>query len=242
MSKRLFIVATPIGNLQDITIRAIDTLFSVKYILSEQPEKTRNLLNRISKEYPFIVKGRIVPKVIIFNEFVENEEIHNVINIFKEEIDVAVVSEAGMPLISDPGYKLVQRAIKEKWHIVCVPGASAVTASLATSGLPSDKFIFLGFLSKSKVKRENFLLSLKEILKLMQEKQINPTVIFFESPHRLFDTLVIIEKVYGNANLILVREQTKIFEEIIRNNVSNLIEKYKKNLPKGEFTILFNLK
>ena len=142
----LYIVATPIGNLQDITIRAVTTLFSVKYILAEESSKTSIFLTTIQERYPELVGNMTKPKILSFNEFEEENAIPKAITLLSEG-DVALVSAAGTPLISDPGFKLVREAVKRGYEVVSIPGASSVIAALSISGLPTNKFIFLGFLS-----------------------------------------------------------------------------------------------
>lgn len=238
----LYIVATPIGNLQDTTIRAIKTLFSVDYILCENPERTKILLMELKNRFPGIIDKNNNPKVLVFNEFSENEKLHEYSGLLDKGFNLAVISSAGTPLISDPGFKLVRFAISKGVNIVSVPGVTSVVSSLVVSGLPSDKFLFSGFLPKTKVKRKKILNSYNKILEFSKNDNINPTLIIFESPHRIIDTLIDIKEVFGDIDLVIVRELTKKFEEIIRDNVSTILKKFKITQPIGEFVILLNIK
>lgn len=236
----LYIVSTPIGNLQDITIRAIDTLFSVGYVLAEQTSKTSILLDVLSKRYPEIVDNRNKPKVISFNEYQESQKIPEILGLLKEH-SIALVSEAGTPLISDPGYKLVNLAQKKGARIIPIPGASSVTASLSVSGLPTDKFLFLGFLPRSDAKKATLLKNVFDTVNDMNTKKIGPTVIFFESPHKLISTLKILSGVFGNIQIVIEKELTKIYESVQVDFVNNFIERFEKENVKGEYVILLNI-
>lgn len=237
--KTLFIVSTPIGNLQDITIRAIKTLFNVGIVFAENPTKTSILIDRLQKTYPEMT-GEEKPKLVSFNEYEEPIKISEAMNYLKE-YDVALVSSAGTPVISDPGYKLVIEAYKNGIKVVTIPGPSALASSISISGLPSDKFIFIGFLNKSVVKKTKFLENLKTSLETMAKNKIFPTVIAYESPHRLVETLNTIKAVYGNITVVLTRELTKIHEERVCNKVENLLSSLPKK-PLGEYCVMFNLK
>lgn len=230
----LYIVATPIGNLQDVTIRAITTLFSVKCILAEEPSKTSIFLTAIQERFPSLTNGLTKPKILSFNEFEEENAIPKAISLLSEG-DVALVSAAGTPLISDPGFKLVREAVKRGIEVISIPGSSSVIAALSISGLPTNKFIFLGFLSKSTVKRQN---SLKEIKALYVHGE---TIVIFESPHRIIEMLEDAMSVFGNISIVVAKELTKIHEEVIRGTVSEVTQKLANDI-KGEYIVMFNLK
>lgn len=225
----LYIVATPIGNLQDITLRAISILKSVNYIACEDTRKTGFLLKSIGSEQK--------PMLISYYEQNELIRIPNIINILKNGQDVALVSDSGTPTISDPGFKLVRECLNEGINVISVPGPSAVVSALVSSGLPTDKFTFLGFLPKKEGHRLKLLQKLKEA-----NKDLESTVIIYEAPHRLVKSLSSIQEAFGNIQIVLMRELTKIHEERISDSIDNLIEKYSGKNPKGEFVILFNLK
>lgn len=237
----LYIVSTPIGNMQDITIRAIKTLFEVDVIFSEQAQKTGMLLNRIIEDYPMLVQGNKKPRIISFNEFEEEMKIYEVIQLVEAGQNAALVSEAGTPLISDPGFKLVRKAYEKGIHVIPVPGASSVIASLTVSGLPTDKFGFVGFPPKSIGKKTNFFTKLKTSREHV-EKEFRLTVIFFESPHRISETLQVMLEVFGDVEIVIARELTKIYEEVLRGKISDLLKDKSIVNPRGEFVVMFNTK
>lgn len=218
----LYVVATPIGNLQDITFRAVDILNNVDLIVCEDTRVTSVLLNKFGINKPMIA----------VNEFNEEQTLHNVIKRL-ETVNVALVSDAGTPLISDPGYRLVETARRKGFKVIPIPGATALIAALSASGLPTDKFLFLGFLSKSKTK-------IKKILAVSSE--IGATIVLYESPHRILQTLSIIQEIFGDIEITLARELTKKFEDIISIRISEHLEGFKSKQPKGEFVILFSTK
>lgn len=225
----MYIVATPIGNLQDITLRAIDVLKRVEYIACEDTRKTRFLLKSLSEKH-----GSLGEK-FLFSFYEENEikRIDAVLNLLENNQNVALVSDAGTPLISDPGYKLVRECISRGAKIESIPGASSAIAALVVSGSPTDKFTFVGFLPKKSGHRKTFLENLKKSLELVKS-----TVIIFESPFRLLKTLEELKTVFDDREVTVARELTKIHEEVKRNKISELLEYYKKNVPKGEIVIL----
>lgn len=229
----LYIVSTPIGNLQDISLRAIETLSLVDFVLCEDTRTTSILLNSISKKIPdFKRKG----KLISYYEENEKERIPEVIELLKKDFNFALVSDAGTPTISDPGFKLVREVIREGGKVETVPGPSAVLAALVSSGLPTDKFMFVGFLPKKSGHRNTQLKEIKLVLSTIKQ-----TVIFLESPFRIVKTLEELREIFGDINIVIARELTKLHEEIRREEISQSINYYKKVSPKGEFVILFNL-
>lgn len=227
---KLFIVATPIGNLKDITIRAIEVLENVEYIACEDTRKTGILL----KELGISRKSMLIS----YYEQTEEARIPNILNLLQNGQDVALVSDSGTPLISDPGFRLVREAKKIGFSVISIPGPSAVVSSLVSSGLPPDKFLFLGFLPKKEGNRLKLLKEVKE-----SNKNLEATVIIYEAPHRLVKTLKSIESVFGqNLSLTVARELTKVHEEVFESTIGAVIEIYEKKNPKGEFVILFNPK
>lgn len=218
----LYIVATPIGNLQDITLRALEVLRTVQTIVCEDTRVTSVLLNKFDIKKPLIA----------LNEFNEEQVVFGILKQL-ETHDVALVSDAGTPLISDPGFRLVNSARKNGTAVIPIPGPSALIAALSASGLPTDKFSFLGFLSKSKTKN----------LKLLEQyATLETTVILYESPHRILPTLEVIAEVFGDIEVTIARELTKIYEEIITNTALFFIDRYTKTPPKGEIVVLFSTK
>lgn len=225
----LYIVATPIGNLQDITLRAIEVLRSVEYIACEDTRKTGFLLKGLGIER----KGMLIS----YYEQTEDQRIPNILNLLKNERDVALVSDGGTPTISDPGFRLVRGAIKEGINVVSIPGPSAVVSALASSGLPTDKFTFLGFLPRKEGHKNKLLETVK-----VSNKELESTIIIYEAPHRLIRTLESIKIIFGNINIVLMRELTKIHEERLEGKIEDVITSYSKREPKGEFVILLNPK
>jgi 16S rRNA (cytidine1402-2'-O)-methyltransferase len=212
----LYIVATPIGNLEDISIRALRILGQVKLIAAEDTRTTRHLLE----------KYEIKTKLTSFYEHSKHKKIDYLIQTLKEN-DVAVVSEAGMPGISDAGYELITEAINNNIRVVVVPGASAVITALIASGLPADQFVYTGFLPRMRKARQQFLQT------LVNEKR---TMVVFEAPHRLLKSLEDIKTVMGDRKIAVCRELTKKYEEIYRGTVSQSIGYFTQ--PRGEFTII----
>ncbi len=213
----LYIVGTPIGNLEDITLRALRILREVDLIACEDTRRTRKLLSRYSIHIP-------LTSYFVHNEIVKADFL---IKRLKEGKNIALVSDAGMPGISDPGYFIIQKALKENISIIPIPGPTAFIPSLVVSGLPTDSFVFEGFLPSKKKARCDKLRELKS------EKR---TIIFYEAPHRLVVTLKDILEILGDREVSLTRELTKKFEETFRGKISEAIEKFVK--PKGEFTII----
>ena len=215
---RLYIVATPIGNLKDFTFRAIDTLKEVDFVFAED---TRNSI-QLMKHY------KIETKIDSYHEHNNVKKIPKIINLLNAGKNIALISDAGTPTISDPGYKLIRACIDEEINIIPIPGASAVTAALSASGLPSDSFFFLGFLphKKGRKKKISFL------------KSLDNTIIIFESPHRLLKTLKELHDELGERPVVVARELTKLYEEIIRGNFDSIIEYFESKKVKGEIVII----
>ncbi len=216
----LFIVSTPIGNIKDITLRAIETLKDVDYILCEDTRVTGHLLN----EY------EISKKMTVLNDFNEERSIDTVVGDLEKGTNIALVSDAGTPLVSDPGFKLVREAVSKNIKVEVIPGASGVIAALAVSGLPTDKFLFLGFLPKKDGRREKLLVDTKEAV-----AKVKSTVIIYESPFRVLKTLEQIKNVFGDIEVVVCRELTKLHEETVRGKISEIFPTIK---PKGEFVIV----
>lgn len=225
----LYIVSTPIGNLQDVTIRAAEVILNSKLIITESTSKAGILLEFLRKHFPEISNSE--RKIISLTEDEEESKIPYALQLL-EQNDGALICEAGTPLVSDPGFKLVRQAIKSGVNVIPVPGASAVLAALAASGLPTDRFLFIGFLPKSANKKETSILEIKNL-------GVKTTVVAFESPQRTLETLELIEKRLGNVDLVLAREITKIHEEFIRGTVKEVIEKLGTSNLKGEITLVF---
>ncbi len=234
----LYIVATPIGNREDITIRALSTLFLVDFILCEDTRKTGSLLDyyRKSERYNSMIQT-VEPKkakfISYYNE-VEDIKLPEIIRLLQEGNNIALVSDAGTPLISDPGFPLIRECIKLEIPIIPIPGVSSVTTALSVSGLPIDKFLFLGYLPKKEGKRKELLANINSIIRI-----IKVTIVLFEAPHRLQTTLTDMQEILGDIQIVIARELTKIHEEIWRGKVSDALEHFKNS--KGEFVILLNI-
>ena len=217
MSGILYLVATPIGNLEDITFRAIRILQEVDLIAAEDTRQTLKLLNHYEIKKPLISYHR------------HNEEIKvdNLVKKLKEGENIAVVSDAGTPAISDPGEVIVKEALKENIKIIPIPGACAAINALIASGLDTKEFAFYGFLSiNKKIRKET----------LEQIRKENKTIILYEAPHKIKSTLQDLEKVLENRKIVIARELTKIHEEFIRGTTSEILQKYEQ--PKGEHIII----
>lgn len=225
----LYLVSTPIGNLEDITFRALNTLFSVDLILCEDTRKTFRLLKHFQKE------NQPIPELVSYFEENELKRIPEVIFQLKLGKTAALVTNSGTPTVSDPGFKLIRECWRERIKVVSIPGPSSPIAALACSGLPTDKFLFLGFLPNKSGQRIKLLENVKK-----SQESISSTIIFFESPFRLVKSLNDLKAVFGDIEIVICRELTKIYEEVEKEKISYFINKYPK--PKGEFVILFNLK
>ena len=221
----MYIISTPIGNLGDITKRAIDTLRNLDILLVEDTRVSGKLLKNFDIE----------AKMVSFNEYSEKTKTASIISLLKEGKTVGIISDSGTPLISDPGFLLVREAIKNDIKVIAIPGPTALIYALTVSGLPTDKFIFLGYLPKKEGKRTNILKNLKKT-----SDYITTTVIFYESPYRLLATLRNIGEVFGDIDVVVCREMTKMHEEVLRESVPKLIEHFSTITLKGEFTLLFH--
>jgi 16S rRNA (cytidine1402-2'-O)-methyltransferase len=220
---KLYVVGTPIGNLKDITFRAIEVLQSVNFIACEDTRRTSILLNH------YKIEGK---KLLSYYEPKESVQVPKIIKLLEKE-DVALVTDAGMPSISDPGYKLIRACIEKGIPVEVIPGPSAVITALVGSGLPTDRFTFVGFLPKKGL--NNFL----EELKAYKDS----TIIAFESPNRVLKSLEAIKEVYGdNTTVCIARELTKLHEEYIRGRAVEVLEELnKRGEIKGEVVILWRM-
>ncbi len=218
MNGKLYIVSTPIGNLKDITLRALEILEDVEFILCEDTRITSRLLNHYN----------IAKKLISFNAVSEKKKIPNVIDRIKSGDNCALVSDAGTPAISDPGVRLISEAIKEQIQVVPVPGTSAVITALIISGLPTDSFIFEGFLPQKKGRQ-------KKLKELAEEKR---TIILYESTYRIKKLVDELTEYLPDRYVVVCRELTKKFEETWRGYPNEIKEVIDKKISKGEFAIV----
>ena len=216
----LYLVGTPIGNLNDISPRAINILANVSFIACEDTRQTRKIMNKFS----------ISNNLVSFNKENSLKKIPNLINNLKEGKSIALVSDAGMPGICDPGEKLVRQVKSQGYDVICIPGACAAITALVSSGMPSSKFIFEGFLPKKKVDREKILFEISN-----NEK----TTIVYESPHRLKKLLrELLDFCGGEREILVARELTKKFEEHVGNRIDSTIDFFKDKEVIGEITIV----
>ncbi len=216
---KLFLCPTPIGNLGDITARTLETLKSVDLIAAEDTRNTLKLLNHFEINVP----------MTSYYEHNKAQKGGVLIEKIKNGTNVALVSDAGMPAISDPGEDLVKLCIAEGIEIVPLPGASALTCALIASGLPTGRFSFEGFLTTAKTARREHLEEIKNDTR---------TLIFYEAPHKLERTLKDMLEILGNREIVLARELTKKFEEFFRTTIAEAIERYEETPPKGEFVLI----
>ena len=218
----LYIVSTPIGNLKDITLRAIETLKSVDLIAAEDTRHSKILLDHYQISTP-------TTSFFEHNEDIKKEQL---LKLLKEGKKIALITDAGTPGISDPGYSLIKLAQDNQIPLAVIPGPTAAIAALTLSGLPSHNFIFEGFLPVKQNARRK---------KLEELKSESRTIIFYESSHRLVKALKDIEEVLGNPKIVVARELTKKFEEVRKDSVKELAEYFTKHPPRGEFVVLLNL-
>lgn len=219
----LYVVSTPIGNMDDISERGLETLKKVDLILAEDTRRSARLLKHYNIQTP----------MTSFHEHNEETKMAEVILKLKGSTNIAQITDAGTPLISDPGFKLIRECTREEIKIVPVPGASAVISALITSGLPTDSFCFLGYVPKKEGKRKIFFTKIQQLT-----TDIKATVVFFETPHRIEKTLLELADIFPDSNLALAREMTKLNEEIITGSVSDIIKKLENRKLKGEITLV----
>jgi len=216
---KLYVVGTPIGNLEDITLRAIRTLQEDGLIACEDTRRTQKLLNAYKIQTP----------TVSYHEHNEMTRAPELIIQMEEGSSIALVTDAGMPVVSDPGFRLVHLAVRHSIPVIPVPGASAFVAALAASGLPVDKFRFFGFLPSKKGERRKALEEIKDATR---------TLIFYESPHRLLEMLKDAREILGEREIVVAREVTKVHEEFVRGTIGTALEYWKRRPVKGELTVL----
>lgn len=214
----LYLVATPIGNLDDMTLRAVHVLESVPLIAAEDTRRTLKLLTHFGLRRP----------LVSLHAHNEARQLQTILNRL-EQHDVALVSDAGTPALSDPGVRLVSAAVAAGYPVVPVPGPSAVLAALVSSGLPTNQFTFLGFLPRKRGELERVIRDAGEAKR---------TFVFFESPHRMQKTLAIMASALGPRSLVVAREITKVHEEFLRGTPATLLEHFAKSPPRGELTVV----
>lgn len=219
MSGKLYLVPTPIGNLKDITFRAVDTLKNADIIACEDTRQSLKLLNYFG----------IKKSLISYHKHNENGKSETIIDMLKEGKNVAIISDAGTPGISDPGEVIVKKCIEENLSFEVLPGATAITTALVYSGLDTTKFLFRGFLPRENKERKPIIEDLKDRTE---------SLIFYEAPHRLLNTLEFLCEHLGNRKISICRELTKLYEEIIRLPLEDAIKFYNENSPRGEYVLV----
>lgn len=245
-SGTLYVVATPIGNLDDITVRAVKTLFTVDGIACEDTRRTGQLLRQLQPLYSKLVyytssenssrKKRRRAELISNYEQNELQRIPQIVTALKNGLHIALISDAGTPAVSDPGFKLIRECIKEGIKVESIPGPTSVISALITSGLPTDKFLFVGYPPRKPGHRMKFFENIKK-----SQENLKSTVILFEAPHKLLKTLEEMQSIFGDTEIVIARELTKVHEEVRRERISEAIVGYSQREPKGEFVILFNV-
>lgn len=218
-SPSVYLIPTPIGNIDDLTNRSVEMLNFVDIIFSEDTRVTRELLSKIG----------IKKKLISSNDHNEESTKYEAIKYLEEGKNIAIVTDRGTPIISDPGYKIVEECIKKGYNVIPLPGANALIPALISSGINPSPFMFYGFLNSKKSKREKELLFLKDY----------PfTIIFYEAPHRILDMLNSLKEVFGDRIISVSRELTKLHEEIYRGCISSVIEEISSKEIRGEFVVV----
>jgi len=220
MPGTLYIVSTPIGNLNDITFRAVEVLKQVDLIACEDTRRTKILLEKFG----------LAKNLISYYNYNERQRAEEIIRELKSGKNVALVSDSGTPGISDPGFVLIKRAIEENITVIPIPGPSAFVCALVGSGLPMDEFVFVGFLPHKKGRKT-------KLKKLSKEER---TIILYESPHRLIKTLNEILEIFGDREIAVAKELTKIHEEFFRGKISEVLKKLTPDKIKGEFVIVIS--
>lgn len=230
----LSIVSTPIGNLDDITIRAIKTLFSADAILCEDTRHTGLLISELVKRYgeQFDTNDEWKPKLIAYYDEIEEKSLPEIVQRLLSGESLALVSDAGTPLVSDPGFRLVRECVKRDIKVQSIPGPSAALAALTSSGLPADKFMFLGYLPEKPSQREKLFTKLTQMNRL-----IDSSYIVYCAPHKLTQTLGDLQRILGDIDIVLARELTKIHEEVWKGSATEALSHFAD--PKGEFVLLF---
>lgn len=231
----LYMIATPIGNLEDITVRAAKILTEIGIVVCEDTRHSGMLLEHLRNSYlqnPLLANK---PRLISFFDDNEEKRIPEIIGLLSSGHDIALVSDAGTPSISDPGFTIVRECITKGISVIAIPGASSVTVALTISGLPTDKYFFIGYLPKKKGNAKKLL----EKIHTMQEI-VAMTIICFVSPHRLINDLMGIKQIYGDITIVVCRELTKLHEEVIRGTVNTILAVYEHKPPRGEYVLLWH--
>lgn len=221
LENALYVAATPIGNLSDITLRALQLLRKVDFVVCEDTRVSAKLLDA------YKIKDK---KLLTYNDHCDEKNRQKILDLLVQGCSIALISDAGTPLISDPGYKLIRFLRDHNQKIIPIPGASSVVSAISASGIACDNFLFLGFIPTSEVQKEKLIKSLPK----------NFTFVFFEAANRITETLNLIQKTIGNRRVCVARELTKVFEEIISDELNNVLKTFAENSERlrGEFVII----
>lgn len=228
----LYLIATPIGNRGDITIRALKKIFELEVLACEDTRNTKKLLNFYQKEYESWLGESKMPRLVSYFEHNEELRARELTELILNGTSVGLVSNAGTPGISDPGYNLVKLCLEKGIKVICLPGANAAISALSISGLSSDKFTFLGFLPRKHGKQT-------KIWEDIKKSELGQTIVFYESPFRLIKVLANIAETFGDIEIVVARELTKIFEEVKTQKISEWQTEYEKKKVKGELVVMF---
>lgn len=230
MTGKLYVIGTPIGNLKDITLRAVETFGKVELLVCEDSRVASRLVNYYRKA------GLIseTPQYFAYNDFNEGKVYERVLENLREGMVVGLISDAGMPTLSDPGYRLISAALSEGVEVEIVPGPTALTTALAWSGIGGEAVLYLGFLPKKEGKSRQVLEEAAEILVKFRSLR----VVLYVSPHRLVKELRMIKEILGEVRCVLLREMTKVYQERVEGSTSELIAKYEEAKPKGELVLV----
>ncbi len=230
MSGRLYVIGTPIGNLGDITLRAVETLQIIDVLFCEDSRVTSRLINHLLAKNLITKKPRYVP----YNEFNEDRMFAQILELVSKGVDVGLVSDAGMPAISDPGYRAIRACLDAGHSVQVIPGPTALTTALPSSGIGGEIALYLGFLPKTSGKAIKILESGKSLM----ETQPSTRVVLYVSPHRLLKDLLHVQQVLGEAHCVLLRELTKRHEERVEGSVGEIMHKYTNEKIRGELVVV----
>jgi 16S rRNA (cytidine1402-2'-O)-methyltransferase len=233
MSGKLYVIGTPIGNLGDISLRAIETLGKIDVLFCEDSRVSSKLINYLMEKGLITKKPRYVP----YNEFNEDRIFAQIVQMVQDGIEIGLASDAGMPAISDPGYRAIRACLDASLPIEIIPGPTALTTALPWSGIGGEVMTYVGFLPKTSGKAIKILTAAKH----MMDEVSSTRVVLYVSPHRLLKDLEHIKTVMGEVHFVLMRELTKQFEERVEGTTSQLIEKYTKNKVRGELVLVIGV-
>lgn len=238
---KLTLIGTPLGNIEDVSLRQLRALFELPYIFAEDTRNHIKLKNIIKDRYLEILEAAEIKYenhqiLSSYRDQNHSKASPQILKLLKEGNYVGLVTDAGMPTISDPGYKLIDEVLKAGFEVDVIPGATAIETALSISGLPTDRFLFLGFLPRTKSKIQKLLPTNRE-----DSKYQLPTIIFYESPFRVIKTLEVISEIYPDAKVAACNDLTKKFQKVIRGDITKVISDLKKMKVQGEWVVIIDL-